>query len=106
MQFEKHTDEENALNEQAAKVLVPGKYYTFEPAVKATGIPIGGPNVCKPQVLPFIRGWYMGYQNEQHVFQGKPDPDPRKINDKLRECYYHVDFTGGSKYSLDQNQKP
>ena len=66
------TLEEKELNAVAAKDLIRGKYYKFDPAVEATGFPVGGPGVCEAKDLKFNRGCYLGYKNESHVFQGKP----------------------------------
>lgn len=117
--------EQEKIDEQAVAHLVRGKYYDFEPAVEATGIPTGGPNTCPKseleKVLTFSRGWYVGYVNKKHVFQGKPINDPRtipvpagyedafdtdEIVDKLRDCYFHVAFLGGSAAILSGNQSP
>ena len=103
MEFEILSIEEQKNNEEAKNMLIPGKYYDFKPAVIATGIPIGGPNVCKPTELTFDKGWYLGFQKGKHIFQGKPVNDPRSI-DNLRECYFVVDFTGGSAVTVSDNQ--
>ncbi len=105
MLTEQFSQKEILLNEQAIEDLIPGKYYNFKPAVEATGIPTGGPGVCAPQMLNFKRGWYMGYSNGNHVFQEKPVDDPRNIDKRLRQCYFHVAFIGGSKCEVDQNQR-
>ncbi len=117
------------INEQATAHLVRGKYYDFEPPVEATGVPTGGPNTCPKseleKVLTFPRGWYIGYVDKKHVFQGKPANDPRtipvpagyghenmdeqeiaKLVEPLRDCYFHVAFLGGSAAIMSGNQNP
>ena len=91
-------------NEDACANLQPGKYYTFNPPVTATGIPVG--KNFKPQELNFARGWYLGFREGNHVFQGKPVEPPLGVQKKLSECYFHVAFIGGSHYEEDKNQKP
>ena len=85
--------------------LKPGKHYIFDPPVEATGWAVGGMGVCKPQDLQFRRGFFLGMRDGLHVFQGKPVDDPRPISDKLRECYFRVEFTGGSSITLDSHQE-
>ncbi len=114
------TAAEAAANSAAQEQLVPGKYYRFEPPVAATAIPTGGLEVCALEVCAFERGWYLGFRNDAHVFQGKPvkdgrviqllpccegDPNPEEIREQLRESYFHVLFTGGSKAVVDPNQE-
>lgn len=96
MQFPRLNKQERATNKEAATALTPGTTYRFEPPVTASGIPVEGPKVCASEELTFARGWYIGFREERHVFQGKPIEDTRLIDDGLRECYFHVDFVGGS----------
>lgn len=110
------TEEQKKLNEEASRELICGKYYRFTPPSKSTAVPVGGPNVCELADCDFDRGWYIGFIEDNHVFQGKPVNDERvmfkqkgyKDNelDSLRESYFHVLFIGGSKVELDVNQKP
>ena len=103
-----------AVNAAAAAVLEPGKYYRFNPPVVATAIPTGGPGVCDAQDAQFERGWYLGFINNRHTFQGKPVNDRRRIATpaghdasvvkQLRESYFHVDFVGGSAAAVDEDQ--
>ena len=105
------TPEQAAANTAAQQSLVPGVYYLFDPPVKATAIPTGGPNVCALEECEFTRGWYLGFVDGNHVFQGKPVNDRRvmpipigyedapnlnEIQGQLRDSYFHVMFIGGS----------
>ncbi|MDD4995056.1 MAG: hypothetical protein PHW53_01125 [Patescibacteria group bacterium] len=102
-----------------AQDLVPGKYYRFDPPVKATAFPTGGPNTCALEECEFNRGWYVGLKDGNHLFQGKPvndqrviptpqgygdAPDLDEILEKLRGSYFHVLFIGGSRATLDSDQ--
>lgn len=113
------TREQAAQNEAAQTHLIKGKYYRFEPPVRATGFPTGGPDTCELQELEYDRGWYIGFIDDNHVFQGKPINDFRiiptpwgykdapnlaEILESLRECYFHVLFVGGSTATLDPDQ--
>lgn len=92
------TDQQRAANRAAVQDLVRGKYYRFDPPVTSIGFPVGGPGVCAEQEMEFVRGWYIGFVKDKHVFQGKPINDQRDmLSDDLRECYFHVLFIGGSK---------
>jgi hypothetical protein len=122
VQFPDHdsmTVEQTAKNEAARSYLIAGKYYLFDPPVRATGFPTGGRKTCKLQELEFDRGWYLGFKEGNHTFQGKPINDPRviptprgyedapnldEVLEGLRECYFNVIFTGGSKATLDPDQ--
>lgn len=106
MQVESLSPEEALLNEGATSFLVRGTYYDFSPAVSAGGIPVGGPRVCPVQTLQFARGWYLGFRDGNHVFQGKPEDDPRKIDSRFRECYFHVAFIGGVTCTESESQSP
>lgn len=109
------TPEQAADNSRARTHLVRGKYYHFNPPVTATAIPVGGPGVCTPEDCIFDRGWYIGFVNQNHIFQGKPVDDQRVIMtpqghegtpnmDQLRASYFPVLFVGGSEAVLDVNQ--
>ena len=98
------TPEQTRANEEAAKVLKPGLYYQFSPLVKATGISIKG--TWKPCELSFSRGYYIGYRDGQHVFQGKPVVRPSEIPEDQALCFFHVDFIGGASCTTDRNQQP
>lgn len=101
------TPDQRAKNKAAASELVPGTYYRFDPAVTATAIPTGGPAVTEPMEVQFETGWYLGFIDEKHVFQGKPVNDPRiipipkgygdspDIVERLRESYFHTLFVDG-----------
>lgn len=105
------TPEQQRLNAEACEYLIRGKTYRFEPPVLAGGTPTGGPDVCGIEDCLFSRGWYIGFIDEQHVFQGTPDPETdgrviaipleycnnEDIEQRLRACYFHVAFVGGSK---------
>ena len=54
------TKDQTAVNLVAQQVLVRGKYYRFDPPVKAGAVPTGGPNVCELEECEFDRGWYIG----------------------------------------------
>jgi hypothetical protein len=121
------TPQQEEIDRQATAYLVRGKYYDFNPPVEATGIPTGGKNTCPrlelEKVLTFSRGYYLGYSNKRHVFQGRPINDPRiipvpagyghegmepeeieELVNPLRSCYFHVAFLGGSVASLSGDQ--
>lgn len=100
------TDEQTATNAAATQVLVPGKFYRFEPVLTASAIPVGGPKVHAVQDLKFERGCYFGFRDGSHVFYGRPVNDPRPItNDFLRTCYFPVLMVGGGSVAvLDPNQ--
>ena len=107
MQFpnrDRMTEEECLANANAAKDLTPGLHYRFDPAVEATGIPTGGPEAFAPRQFHFSRGWYLGFQDGNHVFQGKPDEKPKDIDPRLLECYFHVLFIGGVSCTPDPDQ--
>ena len=93
-----------AANQEASKNLTPGQYYRFSPPVKAGAVPAGGPSVCAVETCLFERGYYLGLKNGNHIFQGKPANDKRKIPEQLRESYFHVLFIGGSSATVDPNQ--
>jgi len=98
------TPDQQAKNEAAASKLVPGTYYRFDPPVTATAIPTGGAKVTEPLEVQFETGWYLGFVEGKHVFQGKPINDPRiipvpkgyedspNIVERLRESYFHTLF--------------
>lgn len=107
--------EDKERNAAAVLDLVRGGTYRFTPPVEATGIPTGGPEVHEATMLTFVEGWYIGFIDGNHVFQGKPTDDPRsiptprgyesapnlrEIKDQLRECYFLVSFIGGSVAEL------
>lgn len=122
MQFPRRdnmTPEEVAANEAAVGHLTRGKFYRFDPPVKGSAIPTGGPTVCPLQESTFDRGWYIGFIEGNHVFQGKPINDQREIAvpkeyehsldledilDKLRDSYFCALFIGGSVAVLDLDQ--
>lgn len=122
MQFpevDEMTEEQAVANEAARQDLVPGQYYRFDPPVKATAVPTGGPSVCALEECTFDRGWYLGFKEGKHLFQGKPTndqrvipiprdykeaPNPDEIREKLRESYFHILFIGGSQAKLDSDQ--
>ncbi len=106
-------------NNVAQHNLVRGKYYRFEPPVTATAVPTGGPNTCAVEECTFERGWYIGFVEGNHVFQGKPVNDQRviptpqgyedapnldEVLEQLRDSYFHVLFIGGSAAVLDADQ--
>ena len=92
--------EERERNAAATLDLVRGGTYRFTPSVQASGIPVAGPKVHGPVSLSFEEGWYIGFIDGNHVFQGRPIKDLRRIDDRLRECYFHVSFIGGSVAEL------
>lgn len=114
------TVDQIALNDEARKYLVRGKYYRFKPQTTATAVPTGGPSVCALEDCTFERGWYIGLVDGCHVFMGKPVNDRRVISvprgyehapnlgeilERLRESYFHVLFIGGESAAiLDTNQ--
>ena len=98
------TPEQVATNNSAQKSLIRGKYYSFEPPVEATAVPVAGSNVCTLQECKFDRGWYIGLIRENHVFQGRPVNDQRTILEQFRESFFHVVFVGGSRVTLDPEQ--
>ncbi len=114
------TAEQIVVNSAAQQDLVCGKYYRFGPPVTATAIPTGGPNICALEKCTFEHGWYIGFKEGNHVFQGKPINDQRvipvprgydedtpnlnKILEQLRESYFHALFIGGSVAVLDTDQ--
>ena len=110
------SEEEIARNASARQDLIRGRHYRFVPPVKATAIPTAGPGVCALAECEFARGWYIGFVDGQHVFQGKPvndsraisvpgaAPDPDALEEQLRESYFHVLFIGGSQAILDPDQ--
>ncbi|MFC1598686.1 hypothetical protein ACFL2U_01615 [Patescibacteria group bacterium] len=100
------TNEQAAANAAAAKELTPGKYYNFNPPVKATAIPTGGPKAWQARKMPFARGWYLGFKDGNHVFQGKPIVRPADIPENLMESYFPVLFIGGVTCTMDENQTP
>ena len=122
MQFpmrDEMTTTQAAINTAAQQELVRGKYYRFDPPVKATAVPTGGLDTCALQECTFERGWYIGFVEGNHVFQGKPVNDQRVIPtppgyeeapnldgilQQLRDSYFHVLFIGGSVAVLDPNQ--
>ncbi|OGL69291.1 hypothetical protein A3B21_04900 [Candidatus Uhrbacteria bacterium RIFCSPLOWO2_01_FULL_47_24] len=106
-------------NNAAQQKLVRGKYYRFDPPVKATAVPTGGPNTCALKECEFDRGWYIGLTDGNHVFHGKPVNDQRviltpqgyedapnldEIKEALRDSYFHALFIGGSQAVLDADQ--
>ena len=108
-----------AVNTAAQQDLVRGKYYRFDPPIKATAIPTVGPRTCALAECDFERGWYIGFVEGNHVFQGKPVKDQRVITvpqgyedapnldeilEQLRESYFHVLFIGGSVAIPDPDQ--
>lgn len=101
---EKMTPEQRVDNKAACRGLDPGKYYTFNPPVEATAIPTGGPNAWAPRLMKFERGFYLGFKDESHVFQGEPIDCPDDIPHKLKESYFNVLFIGGVTAQLDENQ--
>ncbi len=98
------TPEERLRNEEAAKCLSKGKYYTFKSPVKATAIPVTGSDAWKPRELAFKRGYYLGFVNGQHLFRGKPLVRPADIPETLAESYFHILFIGGPVAYLDRDQ--
>lgn len=113
------TAEQTVVNNSAQQNLVRGKYYRFEPPVTATAVPTGGPNTCALEECTFERGWYIGFVEGNHVFQGKPVNDQRviptpqgyedapnldEVLEQLRDSYFHVLFIGGSAAVLDADQ--
>ncbi len=111
--------EQATANNMAQQVLTRGKYYRFLPPITATAVPVGGPNTCALEECIFERGWYLGYVDGNHVFQGKPVNDQRviptpagceeipnldEVLEQLRDSYFHVLFIGGNKAILDTNQ--
>jgi hypothetical protein len=111
--------EQVARNILAQHDLIRGKYYRFNPPVRAGAIPTGGPRVCAIVECEFDRGWYIGFVDGKHVFQGKPvndareikvpsifrdTPDPEWLKERLRASYFHILFIGGSQAILDPNQ--
>jgi len=110
------TAEQAAANSAAKQDLIRGKYYRFDPPVRGTAVPTGGPNTCALEECTFERGWYVGLVDGNHVFQGKPVNDQRvipvppgyedapEILERLRDSYFHVLFIGGSVVVLDANQ--
>ncbi len=93
------TKEEIVRNEEARKVLKPGKFYKFHPPVSATSIPARNEGYSKERMATFDRGLYLGFRDGVHVFSGKP-LGPKKPP----ECFFHVFFTGGSFAILDYDQ--
>lgn len=123
MQFpmrDEMTADQVVANNAAQQSLIRGKYYRFDPPVKATAIPTGGPNTCTLEECEFDRGWYIGLENGNHVFQGKPVNDHRRVStphgyenapnldeilEQMRDSYFHVLFIGGgSQVVLDVDQ--
>lgn len=99
------TAEQAKNNAEAAKVLQKGKYYRFSPAAKAGAVPTGGPSVCSIMDCTFDRGWYVGFVDGNHMFQGKPINDVRRIDERLRESYFAVLFiNGGVVACVDSDQ--
>lgn len=109
------TVQERLRNTAATSDLVRGGVYKFSPPVEATGIPTGGPQTCDRVMLEFEEGWYIGFIDGNHVFQGRPINDARviptppgyeqasnleEIRDQLRTCYFPVLFIGGSTVEL------
>lgn len=110
---------QRALNSAAAEELRKGAYYRFDPPIRATAIPTGGPNTCALAECEFDRGCYLGFIDENHVFQGKPVNDSRiiptppghadapnldEIREQLRDSYFPVLFIGGVPAVLDTDQ--
>ncbi len=122
MQFpmrDQMTAQEATQNVNAQLILERGRYYRFSPPVTATAVPTGGPNTCPLADCLFDRGWYLGFVDGSHVFQGKPvndirvipipagyehAPDQSQILENLRESYFHILFIGGSTVQLDRDQ--
>jgi len=113
------TADQVVANNAAQQNLVRGKYYRFDPPVKATAVPTGGPSTCTLEECEFDRGWYIGLVDGNHVFQGKPVNDQRviptpqgyedasnldEVLGQLRNSYFHVLFIGGSTAILDTDQ--
>ncbi|MDP2815440.1 MAG: hypothetical protein Q8O19_02040, partial [Rectinemataceae bacterium] len=115
--------DQRLANAAACQHLVRGKYYRFDPPVKATAIPTGGQNTCAVVECEFDRGWYIGFIDGNHVFQGKPVNDQRvipvpagyeeaadygmdvdEIVEELRESYFHILFIGSCQAVLDADQ--
>ncbi len=107
---EDFSHEQRTVNEAACQHLVRGGTYRFDPPVNATAIPTGGSSTCPLADVDFDEGWYIGFVNGAHVFQGKPINDPRTIPvpkgyedasdldevlDALRDSYFHVALIGG-----------
>ena len=95
---EELTVDQLLANKDAASILVPGKRYQFEPGVRATGLPM--PQYAKdviPAEFDFTLGYYLGFKDDKHVFQGYPANDVRKMNLKKKLCFFHVLFVGGAK---------
>lgn len=116
------TPTQAALNSAAAQMLERGKWYRFDPPAKSTAIPTGGPTVCELEECTFERGWYIGFVDGVHMFQGRPANDTRKIPvpecrrgwpkqsqddaiDQLRSSYFGVLFVdNGVKAEVDVDQ--
>lgn len=111
------TPEQAAANNAAVQVLERGKWYRFDPPAQATAIPTGGPNTCALEQCAFDRGWYLGFVDDNHIFQGRPVNDTRKIPvprgyehmreivEQLRDSYFGVLFVGqGGAVFVDANQ--
>ena len=92
------TTSQLASNQDAARLLFPGKRYVFEPCVTATGLPMPQyAKTVKPAEFDFTLGKYVGFINDKHVFEGYPKVDTRRINLKMKLCFFHVLFVGGAK---------
>ncbi len=101
-----------ATNAAAVTLLTPGKTYRFTPPVRASGIPTGGPGTCAVVECEFETGWYLGFVDGSHTFQGFPINDTRDIptprgyegapnlddiKQQFRACYFPVLMIGGSQ---------
>lgn len=97
--------ENHVQNMEAGKTLIPGQLYIFEDeGVAATGFPTEGPAKLTAQDFTFKKGRYLGMNDkDRHIFMGFPHKDERKINEKRKLCFFHVDFIGGVQCRPENN---
>ena len=100
---------QRTANQAACEWLVQGKWYRFVPPIRATGIPLR-----KQQPLfddaEFSRGLYLGFHEDNHVFQGIPSRDSAEQQltgserGRMPVCFFNVLFIGGVHVELDTRQ--
>ncbi len=85
-----------ADNVEAGKNLTPGADYAFDPIVASPGVPVDGSEAIPPILLHFTHGQYVGFHGDEHVFRGRPTPDPRELDDDKRDCHFRVALVTGA----------
>ena len=112
LQIEERHELDDTQNEPE---LLPGKWYTFDPLIRAYGMPTASSNVCEPTECLFNRGWLIRTVEGENFFFGKPIDDHRILSiprmlenfgnvDCLRICHFVVPTNAEATIRLDVNQ--